>query len=319
MNDTTKKAPAGVSAGGLKDLFNKSHAFGDENVRRILRVPVEDVVSKNQVRKHFHDIDELAASMKAEGQLSPVIVDPKNEEGKYVIQKGERRWRAIKLAGISHIDIDISEKYTSTVDGIAGELIENIQRDALKPIEIADALNVFVKENWKQKDIAARIGKTTKYVSTHLSLLELPECVRQLSDNNVTHDVDTLNAMRMVYDVDPQQCETYCAESIKEGKISRADSRKLLAKVKSNKRADKLPENTNSSQKPADNWVEGEGRVAIMVNILKERNVAKGILCLDRVADDTTKAWVTLEGETGAGKLELVNVDALEVTGVCKI
>ena len=70
--------------------------------------------------------------MKVEGQQSPIIVFPKNDNGKYVIQKGERRWRALRVAGIETIDIIVNEKEQSDLDETAGELIENIQRDDLE-------------------------------------------------------------------------------------------------------------------------------------------------------------------------------------------
>src|SRR5699024_994862 len=100
----------------------------------------------------FRNIEELAATILTEGQQSPIIVFPKNREGKFVIQKGERRWRACKYAGIETIDLIVNDKIQDNLDETAGELIENIQRDDLTPVEIAEALNLFIEEGWKQKD-----------------------------------------------------------------------------------------------------------------------------------------------------------------------
>jgi len=97
-------------------------------------------LSKAQVRKRFRNIEELAATLVTEGQQSPIIVSPKGEDGKYVIQKGERRWRACKHADIPTIDIIVNDKNQGELDETAGELIENIQRDDLTPLEIAEAL-----------------------------------------------------------------------------------------------------------------------------------------------------------------------------------
>jgi ParB family chromosome partitioning protein len=99
--------------------------------KRFLPYPVDDVVFKVQVRKRFRNIEELAATLLTEGQQSPIIVFPKNEEGKFVIQKGERRWRACKHAGIETIDLVVNDKVQNNLDETAGELIENIQRDDL--------------------------------------------------------------------------------------------------------------------------------------------------------------------------------------------
>jgi ParB family chromosome partitioning protein len=62
-----------------------------------LSVDIDDIVSKAQVRKRFKNLEELAESLKLDGQINAINVAPKNKDGKYVILKGERRWRAGKL------------------------------------------------------------------------------------------------------------------------------------------------------------------------------------------------------------------------------
>lgn len=199
--------------------------------KEVITVPLDEVESKEQVRKKFKNIEELAETMKVEGQQSPIIVYPKNENGKYVIQKGERRWRALRVAGIETIDIIVNEKEQSDLDETAGELIENIQRDDLAPLEIANALKKFVDEGWKQKDIAKRLGKNAIFVSTHLSLLKLPECVQELYDEDVCSDTETLNNLRLLYELNDDRCRAVCAVALEEG-ITRKQSRDLLNDAK---------------------------------------------------------------------------------------
>lgn len=220
--------------GNLKNLSQLAKAAQAKKSKEVLTVSVEDVVSKPQVRKRFRNLEELAASLKAEGQQTPIIVSPRRPDGKYVIQKGERRWRACKIAGLQTIDIIINDKEQTDLDETAGELIENIQRDDLTPLEIAEALKVFVDAGWKQKQIAERIGKHISFVSTHLSLLKLPKCVRQLYDQEVTADTETLNNLRLLYDLDPEKCEAVCARALVEG-FSRKESRDLLNAAKRTK------------------------------------------------------------------------------------
>ncbi|EEM5580646.1 ParB/RepB/Spo0J family partition protein, partial [Salmonella enterica subsp. enterica serovar Typhimurium] len=155
-----------MALNNLKGLSELAKAAKGKKGKEVLTVPVDDVVSKVQVRKRFRNIEELAATLLTEGQQSPIIVFPKNEEGKFVIQKGERRWRACKHAGIETIDLVVNDKVQNNLDETAGELIENIQRDDLTPVEIAEALNLFIEEGWKQKDIADRLGKNITFVST---------------------------------------------------------------------------------------------------------------------------------------------------------
>lgn len=196
--------------------------------KEVLEVQLDEVVSKAQVRKRFRKLKELADTLKSEGQQSPIIVYPKNTDGKYVIQKGERRWRAMSLAGYETIEVIINEKLLSGLDETAGELIENIQRDDLTPMEIAEALQEFVDEGWAQKDIAKRIGKSAAFVSTHLSLLKSPDCVLSLHDEELCGDTETLNNLRQLYDIDPHACLVACEKAAEDGGISRKESRELL-------------------------------------------------------------------------------------------
>lgn len=159
-----------MALNNLRGLSDLAKAAKGKKGKEVLTVPVDDVVSKVQVRKRFRNIEELAATMLTEGQQSPIIVFPKNEEGKFVIQKGERRWRACKHAGIDTIDLVVNDKVQNNLDETAGELIENIQRDDLTPVEIAEALNLFIEDGWKQKTLLIASGKTS------LSYLRICHC-----------------------------------------------------------------------------------------------------------------------------------------------
>ncbi|WP_387691615.1 KorB domain-containing protein [Photorhabdus sp. RM71S] len=220
-----------MALNNLKDLSELAKAAKGKKGKEVLTVPVDDVVSKVQVRKRFRNIEELAATLLTEGQQSPIIVFPKNEEGKFVIQKGERRWRACKHVGIETIDLVVNDKVQNDLDETASELIENIQRDDLTPVEIAEALNKFIEDGWKQKDIADRLGKNITFVSTHLSLLKLHDCVRELYDNEVCSDTETLNNLRLLFDLNEERCRAVCAVAMSDG-ITRKQSRELLNDAK---------------------------------------------------------------------------------------
>lgn len=77
-----------MALNNLKGLSELAKAAKGKKGKEVLTVPVDDVVSKVQVRKRFRNIEDLAATLLTEGQQSPIIVFPKNEEGKFVIQKG---------------------------------------------------------------------------------------------------------------------------------------------------------------------------------------------------------------------------------------
>lgn len=201
--------------------------------RHILTLPIGDVVSKEQVRKKFQGIEELAASMKAEGQQSPIHVSPKNSDGKYVIQKGERRWRALNAAGIPTIDVIVQSSPQSRIDEVAGELIENIQRDDLKALEIADGIGVLLDEGLTRKEISERLGKSASYVSIMLSLRKLPAPVRTLYDKDIVTDPHVLYTLKQIFDEEPAFAAKVCNQARKQGGLSRAKARELLTAIKS--------------------------------------------------------------------------------------
>lgn len=231
-----------MSLKNLQGLRELATAAAGRKGKEVLTVPIDEVASKSQVRKKFKNIRELADNMLEEGQQSPISVFPKDERGKYVIRKGERRWRALQMAEIGTIDIIVDEKKRSDLDETAGELIENIQRDDLDALEIAYGLKKFVDENWRHTEIAKRISKSVVYVSTHLSLLKLPECVRKLYEDDICGDTETLNNLRLLYDIDAVACTSVCERAKEEGSISRKESRDALNFAKG-----KTASNTNEN------------------------------------------------------------------------
>ncbi len=157
--------------GDLSALSSLADAATANLESRLLTVKIEEIISKEQIRVRFRYIEELAESIKSDGLQSPIIVSPKDENGKYTIQKGERRWRACKEAGLEKIEVLVRPKPANLAEEVVGELIENIQRDSLSPLEVANALKTLVDEGIKKKDVAKIIGKSNSYVSDHISLL----------------------------------------------------------------------------------------------------------------------------------------------------
>ena len=144
-------------------------------------VGIEEVFrSPHQPRMHIPDegIDELAASIESQGLMQPIVVRPRPGGG-YELIAGERRWRAAQKAGLGRIaaivrDVDDSE-------AMAMALIENIQREALTPLEEADGLRRLLDEfGMTHEEAAAAVGKSRPAVSNLLRLLDLGEVAREL-------------------------------------------------------------------------------------------------------------------------------------------
>jgi ParB family chromosome partitioning protein len=122
-------------------------------------------------------LEELAASIRANGIIQPLIV--RSHQGQFQLIAGERRWRAAKLAGLTEVPIVIQNVAEPRMLELA--LIENIQREDLNPIETAHAYDRLRKElGLSQEEIGQRTGKDRTSITNALRLLNLPPEVQLL-------------------------------------------------------------------------------------------------------------------------------------------
>lgn len=139
-----------------------------------------------QPRKHFDpdQLDELAASIREQGVLQPIIV--RQSKDAYEIIAGERRWRAACKAGLQQIPAIVKDVTPSEALQIA--LVENLQRTDLDPLEEAQAFRQLIKEHGQtQEQVAQAVGKSRTSITNSLRLLRLPEAVlSMLADGRLT-------------------------------------------------------------------------------------------------------------------------------------
>ena len=122
-------------------------------------------------------LEELAASIRANGIIQPLIV--RSHQGQFQLVAGERRWRAARLAGLTEVPVVVQEIAEPRLLEIA--LIENIQREDLNPIETAQAYDRLRKElGLSQEEIGQRTGKDRSSIANALRLLNLPAEVQML-------------------------------------------------------------------------------------------------------------------------------------------
>jgi len=145
--------------------------------------------SPHQARKHFDEENlwKLAESLRQEGLIQPITVRHllpmagDREEPGYELVSGERRMRAAKLLGWSTIEARVIS-VISEGEVAAKGLIENLQREDLNPIEEAEGfaqLNVVDPTYWTHERIAQVTGKSRTYVTQSLSILRLPEVIKE--------------------------------------------------------------------------------------------------------------------------------------------
>ncbi|WP_297919468.1 ParB/RepB/Spo0J family partition protein [Metallibacterium sp.] len=176
-----KKRGLGRGLDALLGQADESASGGGDGTLASLAVGAIQA-GKYQPRRNFDEaaLDELAASLKAQGMIQPIVVRAL-PRGRYELITGERRWRAAQRAGLSEVPALVREVSEQTV--LAMALIENIQREDLSPLEEADALQRLIDEfGLTHQQVAEAVGRSRAAVSNLLRLLELPARIRALLD-----------------------------------------------------------------------------------------------------------------------------------------
>lgn len=135
---------------------------------------------KYQPRTHMDQdsLNELAASIRAQGVMQPILARP-IDGGRYEIIAGERRWRASQLAGLSEVPVLVRE--IPDESALAMSLIENIQRENLNPLEEAMGIQRLIDEFGMTHQLAAdAVGRSRPAASNLLRLLHLAKPAQEL-------------------------------------------------------------------------------------------------------------------------------------------
>ena len=123
-------------------------------------------------------LQELAASIKKQGLMQPILVRP-IERGRYEIIAGERRWRAAKIAGLAEVPVLVREVPDSAA--LAMALVENIQREDLNPLEEAGGVQRLIGEfKLTHQEAAEAIGRSRTATTNLLRLLNLQKPVQAM-------------------------------------------------------------------------------------------------------------------------------------------
>ena len=191
----------------------------------------------NQPRTIFDEASlvELANSIRLHGVISPLIL-VKQDNGKYMIIAGERRWRAAKRAGLLTVPAIVRDYTPLQIKEIS--LIDNLQREDLNPIETARAIKQLMSEySYTQEQVADRIGKSRPAVANSLRLLNLTPSVIDLIEKNL---LSAGHARCLVTVSDPELQYKLANEAITNG-LSVRDFEKLIKKATSIKQEKPAP------------------------------------------------------------------------------
>ncbi len=191
---------------------------------RIINLSLDQITpNPEQPRKFFSEegLRDLAESIKQHGILQPVIVQKK--ENFFMLVAGERRFRAAKLAGLTKIPALIKSDNPLEIS-----IIENIQREDLKPLEEAESLQLLIDRfGYTHEDLAKVIGKSRSSITEILSLNKLPEQIK--SDCRTSDNHSKSHLLQIIREQNEDKMLALW-EKIKEGNFSVKKIKKTLQK-----------------------------------------------------------------------------------------
>jgi ParB family chromosome partitioning protein len=225
-----KPALGGTEANDAGEVGKSSTAPQAEKTPRdgeLRHIPIDLIQrGKYQPRMDMHEdaLTELAASIKQQGVMQPIVIRPISAD-RYEIIAGERRWRATQLAGLDSIPAII--KPVSDDAAIAMSLIENIQRENLNPIEEAVALKRLQDEfELTQQQVADAVGKSRATVTNLMRLINLSLDARVMLERG---DIEMGHARALL--ALPQEQQTHAARSVVGGGLSVRQTEALVRRL----------------------------------------------------------------------------------------
>lgn len=212
--------------GGIRDGTKRLSGARMIDIYRIKPDPIQP-----RKRRDDKNLNELAASIKEHGVLQPITVEYVEERDYFKIINGERRFKAAKLARLSELPCII--KNVDRRIRLIHQLIENIQRQDLPPLEEAEAIQTLIEnrrvENpgYSQRDAAKDLSLPKTYVNEMLSLLKLPEDIKM---SVRTSDATPKSLLLMLVGQSDEKSVRAFYKEIKEGKLTVREAKTRLKK-----------------------------------------------------------------------------------------
>ena len=170
---------------GLSSLIGETKVIVQKN-----KISISDIVpNKYQPRKIFDEdnLKDLTNSIKERGILQPIIVRNSNDNNsKFEIIAGERRWLAAQKANLHEVPVVITE--ADDLKSLEFAIVENVQRHDLNPLEEAQGYKKLIDEfNYDQEKVSKFIGKSRSYITNCLRILTLPvEVINHIENKKLT-------------------------------------------------------------------------------------------------------------------------------------
>ena len=221
---------------GLSSLIGDTETKSKTN-----KISISSIIkNKLQPRKRFDkdSLDELTNSIRERGIIQPIIVRKSSDQnGKYEIVAGERRWHAAQSAGLH--EVPIVEVEADDLKSLEFAIVENVQRSDLNPIEEAMGYKKLIdKFNYDQEKVSKFIGKSRVHVTNSLRLLSLPkEVITLIEEGKITQGhAKILVGLSNAH---------FLARKIIDKKLSVRQSENLIRILKSTKKVKSLSKDAN--------------------------------------------------------------------------
>lgn len=222
------------------DFQSESPLADDYTEGSLYKIPLASIsADPNQPRKHFDKkkLDELAESIISKGVLQPILIRKNDNPAvatEFIIVAGERRFRASKLIGL-----EIIPAIYTTGDPEEIALIENLQRDDLKPIEEAEAYQKIIESHgYTQEQLSVVMGKARTTITEFLTLNKLPE---EIKEDCRTFDISKIALLEIAKRKDREEAiflynkvknENFTVAKIKQLIRPKANRKKSLVEVR---------------------------------------------------------------------------------------
>ena len=221
---------------GLSSLIGETKAEAQKN-----QLPITDLIpNKYQPRKNFDEanLEDLTNSIKERGMIQPIIVRKSNNENlKFEIIAGERRWLAAQRAGIHNVPVVITE--ADDLKSLEFAIVENVQRHDLNPLEEAQGYKRLIDEfSYDQEKVSKFIGKSRSYITNSLRILTLPPEVIKLIESQKL----SIGHAKILVGLDNA---SFVANKIIDNKLSVRQAENFVQLFKKKKQKSKIKKDTN--------------------------------------------------------------------------
>jgi ParB family chromosome partitioning protein len=240
-----------------------------------------------QPRMKFDDksIDELARSIKEKGIVQPVLVTAEGDHYKMIV--GERRWRAAQKAGLRKIPVLI--RNIPREKQLEISLIENIHREELNPLEIAQAYQRLLDETGStQQELAEKVGKDRTSVTNYLRLLKLPPEIQ----DHVNSGTLSMGHARALLALDDAAAQLYACRQVVDKSLSVRNAEKLVNRLK-----ERTPRTQRHLEDPDLHALQEEMLKILGTKVLITGTRVKGVLKIFYFSlDDLNRVYDKIKG-----------------------